>query len=111
MKTSEAEGRQLLDNIMTWLTAVEQHEPGTADGPVRMVRSWAPQELAELAAAEGSDDQALEHWRQAMDLAPELVQVGLGYSQALEAVYEVFVPMNEAVVAELLVNSRFEPAF
>ena len=74
-----------------------------------VVRAVVHKELAELAAAEGSDDQALEHWRQAMDLAPELVQVGLGYSQALEAadrydealaVYETILlsnPQDEAV--------------
>ncbi|HEX9187565.1 MAG TPA: hypothetical protein VGB87_10860, partial [Vicinamibacteria bacterium] len=38
-----------LDRLEAWLAAVEQHEPGTDDGAARMVRSWAPEELAELA--------------------------------------------------------------
>ena len=38
-----------IDRLEAWLTAVEQHEPGTADGPAQMVRSWAPEELARLA--------------------------------------------------------------
>jgi VWFA-related protein len=38
-----------IDRLEAWLAAVEQHEPGTDDGAARMVRSWAPEELAELA--------------------------------------------------------------
>jgi len=38
-----------IDRLDAWLAAVEQHEPGTADGPAQMVRSWAPEELAQLA--------------------------------------------------------------
>jgi VWFA-related protein len=36
--------------LETWLAAVEQHEPGTPDGPALMVRTWAPADLGELAA-------------------------------------------------------------
>jgi VWFA-related protein len=38
-----------IDRLEAWLVAVEQHEPGKADGPARMVRSFSPGELAELA--------------------------------------------------------------
>jgi VWFA-related protein len=38
-----------MDRLEAWVEAVELHEPGTGDGPARMVRSWAPEELAQLA--------------------------------------------------------------
>jgi VWFA-related protein len=38
-----------IDRLETWLAAVEQHEPGTADAPARIVRSWTPEELTQLA--------------------------------------------------------------
>jgi VWFA-related protein len=36
--------------LEAWLAAVERHQPGTADAPALMVRSWSPPELMELAA-------------------------------------------------------------
>jgi VWFA-related protein len=38
-----------IDRLEAWLAGVEEHVPGTADGAARLVRSWAPEELAELA--------------------------------------------------------------
>ena len=38
-----------IDRLEAWLAAVESHEPGTADGPAYMVRSWTADELQELA--------------------------------------------------------------
>jgi VWFA-related protein len=38
-----------MDRLEAWLAAVEQHEPGTGDEPARMIRSWTPEELAQLA--------------------------------------------------------------
>ena len=74
-----------------------------------VVRAVAHKELAEIAVAEGLDDQALEHWQQAMNLAPELVQVGLGYAQALEAAgrYDEALAVYETV---LLSNPQDEAA-
>jgi tetratricopeptide (TPR) repeat protein len=37
-----------IDRLEAWLVAVEQHEPGSADGAARMVRSFSPAELAQL---------------------------------------------------------------
>jgi len=42
-------GATRIDRLEAWLAGVEEHVPGTADRPARMVRSWAPEELAELA--------------------------------------------------------------
>jgi len=57
-------------------------EQSRASGSIKAV---AHKELAELASAEGDDAEALEHWRQAADLAPELVPIGLGFAKALSA--------------------------
>jgi VWFA-related protein len=38
-----------MDRLEAWLAAVEEHEPGTGDEPARMVRSWTPKDLAQLA--------------------------------------------------------------
>lgn len=38
-----------IDRLELWLAAVEQHEPGTADVSARIVRSWTPNELTQLA--------------------------------------------------------------
>jgi VWFA-related protein len=37
-----------IDRLEAWLTAVDQHEPGTDDGPARMVRFWTPEALRDL---------------------------------------------------------------
>jgi len=39
-----------IDRLEAWLAAVERHEPGTADAPALLVRSWTPAELMDLAA-------------------------------------------------------------
>jgi len=49
------------------------------------IKAVVHKELAELASAEGLDAEALEHWRQAADLAPDLLPIGLGYAEALSA--------------------------
>ena len=35
--------------VELWLRAIEEHEPGSADASARMVRSWTPEELTQLA--------------------------------------------------------------
>ena len=37
-----------IDRLEAWLTAVDQHQPGTDDGPARMVRFWTPTVLRDL---------------------------------------------------------------
>jgi tetratricopeptide (TPR) repeat protein len=38
-----------ISRVEVWLRAIEEHEPGSADAPARMVRSWTPEELKQLA--------------------------------------------------------------
>ena len=80
-----------------------------------VVRAVAHKELAEIATAEGLDEQALEHWQEAMSLAPEQAPVGLGYAQALAvagrheealAVYETILLSNPQDEAALLGQAR-----
>jgi tetratricopeptide (TPR) repeat protein len=46
---SVARSASRIDRLEAWLSAVEGHTPGTADGPASIVRSWAPAQLVELA--------------------------------------------------------------
>ncbi|HEX9188365.1 MAG TPA: hypothetical protein VGB87_14900, partial [Vicinamibacteria bacterium] len=39
-----------IDRLEAWLAAVERHEPGAADAPTLLVRSWTPAALLDLAA-------------------------------------------------------------
>jgi tetratricopeptide (TPR) repeat protein len=44
-KESALQYASWFEDVLTWVTAVDQHEPGKRDAPLRQIRSWSPEQF------------------------------------------------------------------